>query len=254
MLTLISCAKTMASGLVPVVSRATQPVFEHQAVCAALELSQCPVETLACMLKVTPKIAADVKLCYQDFCTPEAPSSPALYAYAGTVFRHIAPVDFTDGELEFAQRGLRITSFLYGLLRPLDVIRRYRLEGGVRLAVHEGKSMFDFWKTFLTELLVEETRKQGGILLNLASAEMKNLFDWSRVERSVRVVTPCFRQWREGKFRTVTVYAKMCRGEMVRYIVRHRIDHPEALQSFSWEGFRWDEGHSTPDCMMFAPA
>lgn len=114
--------------------------------------------------------------------------------------------------------------------------------------------MFDFWKPFLTELLVEETRKQGGILLNLASAEMKNLFDWSRVERSVRVVTPCFRQWREGKFRTVTVYAKMCRGEMVRYIVRHRIDHPEALQSFSWEGFRWDEGHSTPDCMMFAPA
>jgi len=176
---------------------------------------------------------------------------PAIGAYTGAVFKRIAPKDFAVDDFLFAQQHLRITSFLYGLLRPLDGIRPYRLEGDVCLPEKGGLNMFDYWRPLLTDLFIDEIKRQGGVLVNLASGEMKGLFDWKRVEREVRVVTPDFQVWKDGRLKTVVIYAKMCRGEMVRYIIRNRIDHPDALRGFEWEGFRLDEAHSTPDHLLF---
>ncbi|WP_418816162.1 peroxide stress protein YaaA, partial [Phocaeicola sp.] len=88
-------------------------------------------------------------------------------------------------------------------------------------------------------------------LVNLASGEMKDLFDWKRVESEVRVVTPDFQVWKGGKLKTVVIYAKMCRGEMVRHIIKNRIGCPEDLRGFSWEGFTFDEGLSTDNHLQF---
>ena len=104
--------------------------------------------------------------------------------------KRILPKDFTADDFRYAQEHLRITSFLYGLLRPLDGIRPYRLEGDVRLPEKGGITMFDYWKPLLTDYFIEEIKKRGGILVNLASGEMKDLFDWKRVESEVRVITP----------------------------------------------------------------
>ena len=89
--------------------------------------------------------------------------------------------------------------------------------------------------------------------MNLASGEMKDLFDWKRVEKEVRAVTPEFRIWKDGGLKTVVIYAKMCRGEMVRYIIKERVDSPEGLRGFSWEGFAFDEKRSTDDHLLFTP-
>lgn len=105
--------------------------------------------------------------------------------------------------------------------------------------------MFDYWKPLLTDVFIEDVKRQDGVLLNLASAEMKDLFDWKRMEREVRVITPEFRVWKGDKPATVVIYAKMCRGEMTRFFIKNRITHPEQLKSFSWEGFTFDEGRST---------
>ena len=142
------------------------------------------------------------------------------------------PKDFTADDFRYAQEHLRITSFLYGLLRPLDGIKPYRLEGDVCLPEKGGVSMFDYWKPLLTDCFIAEIKRQGGVLVNLASGEMKELFDWKRVEKEVRVVTPEFRIWKDGGLKTVVIYAKMCRGEMVRYIIKERVDSPEGLRAF----------------------
>ena len=98
---------------------------------------------------------------------------------------------------------------------------------------------------------MEEIKSRGGVLINLASGEMKDLFDWKRVEEEVRIVTPDFQVWKGGQLKTVVIYAKMCRGEMVRYIIKNRIERPEDLRGFSWEGFAFDEKRSTDSHLLF---
>lgn len=251
MLTFISCAKTMVSHRSLKVPEVTVPYFEAEAVRNALEMSQVSAAELEKLLKVNAKIAAENKVRFHDFCSEDNHPMPAIGAYTGAVFKRILPKDFTADDFRYAQEHLRITSFLYGLLRPLDGIRPYRLEGDVRLPEKGGITMFDYWKPLLTDYFIEEIKKRGGILVNLASGEMKDLFDWKRVESEVRVVTPDFQVWKGGKLKTVVIYAKMCRGEMVRHIIKNRIGCPEDLSGFSWEGFTFDEGRSTDNHLQF---
>ena len=251
MLTFISCAKTMATRCTMRVPELTLPAFMDEALRSALELSHYTASELEGLLQVNAKIAAENCLRYRDFCSEHNRPMPALCAYTGSVFKRIHPADFTAEDYGFAQRHLRITSFLYGLLRPLDGIKPYRLEGNVCLPGNGGESMFDYWKPLLTEHFIREIKEQGGILVNLASGEMKDLFDWEKVEREVQVVTPDFRVWKGGQLKTVVIYAKMCRGEMVRYIIRNRIDTPEELKAFAWEGFSFDESHSSGGRLQF---
>ena len=251
MLTFISCAKTMASRCSLQVPEVTVPAFADEAVRNALELSRYTSSELGDVLQVNAKIAAENCLRYHDFCSAQNKPMPALCAYTGAVFKRIRPADFTADDFSFAQRHLRITSFLYGLLRPLDGIKPYRLEGHVCLPGNDGQSMFDYWKPLLTEHFIREVKERGGILINLASGEMKDLFDWERVEQEVQVVTPDFRVWKGGQLKTVVIYAKMCRGEMVRYIIKNRIDTPEGLEAFAWEGFSFDESRSGGGRLQF---
>ena len=115
-----------------------------------------------------------------------------------------------------------------------------------------GISMFDYWKPILTDTFIKEIKARGGILINLASGEMKDLFDWKRVEQEVQVITPEFQVWKKGKLTTVVVYAKMCRGELTRFIIKNRIENPGDLKGFKWEGFSFDAGHSTDTHYLFS--
>lgn len=215
------------------------PPFETAAKEHALNLSQFSTQELEKLLHINSKLAAANYLRYQDFCSDETPALPALLSYTGMVFKRISPKDFTEDDFRYAQEHLFITSFLYGLLRPLDAIKNYRLEGDVKLPELGGISFFDYWKPRLTDYFIEAIREQGNILINLASGEMKDLFDWEKVNREVQVITPEFHTWKNGKLATVVVYAKMCRGEMTRFILKNRIEQPEELKNFEWEGFRF---------------
>lgn len=100
--------------------------------------------------------------------------------------------------------------------------------------------MFDYWKPLLTDHFIRSIKATGGVLVNLASDEMRGLFDWRRVESEVRVVSPEFSVFRQGRLKTVVVYAKMCRGAMTRFILKNRITDPGELKNFNFEGFRYD--------------
>lgn len=251
MLVFISCAKTMAARSAVAVPQVTVPRFQAEAVKHALELARYSTEELGRLLRVNAKIAAENRLRFHDFCSEDLRPMPALCAYTGAVFKRIAPKDFSADDFRYAQAHLRISSFLYGLLRPLDGIKPYRLEGDARLPEQGGASMFDYWKPLLTDCFIADIREQGGVLVNLASAEMKDLFDWKRVEREVHVVTPEFQVQKGDRLKTVVIYAKMCRGEMTRFILKNRIERPEELSGFAWEGFTLDESRSTEHRLQF---
>lgn len=254
MLTFISCAKTMASRSTVKVPEVTVPHFQAEAVQHALDMGQYSSADLERLLRVNAKIAAENYLRYQDFFSQTNCMMPAICAYTGAVYKRIQPKDFSADDFLFAQQHLRITSFLYGLLRPLDGIKTYRLEGDVRLPERGGLTMFDCWKPLLTDSFIADIKQQGGVLVNLASGEMKNLFDWERVEKEVRVITPDFRVWKGGQLKTIVIYAKMCRGEMVRYIIKNRIENPEDLKAFAWEGFAFDEERSEGEHLQYTLA
>ena len=124
--------------------------------------------------------------------------------------------DFTDADFRFAQSHLLILSFLYGMLRPLDMIHPYRLEGKVKLEAAGGKNLFTYWKDKLTDLLIRRVQKDDGILLHLATEEFEHLFNWKRVVKEVHVIKPYFYVDKGNEYKIVSMYAKGCRGAMAR--------------------------------------
>lgn len=248
---LLSCAKTMAESTSLPIPRTTSPLYGAQAGELAGQLATLSTEELAKILRVNHRIATTNRLRYSRFHDDAERALPALAAYTGIVFKRIAPADFTAGDFEYAQAHLNITSFLYGLLRPLDTIRTYRLEGDAVLPGHGEQTVFEYWQDKLTDAFLEKIKADDGILVNLASSEMKRLFDWKRICREVQVVTPEFRIREDDRLKTVVVYTKMCRGEMTRHILKNRIGDPELLKAFEWEGFRQDAALSKADDWVF---
>lgn len=231
--------------------RTTVPVHLEEARRLAAELATLPTDELARLLRVNRRIAAENHLRYRRFHDSDTPALPALAAYTGIVFKRIDPASFSAADLEYAQEHLNITSFLYGLLRPLDAICRYRLEGDAVLPGHDDQTMFGYWQGRLTEAFLEKIHADDGILVNLASSEMKRLFDWKRIRREARIITPEFRIREGDRLKTIVVYTKMCRGEMTRHLIRNRITDPEMLKEFEWEGFRFDAALSRGDDWTF---
>ncbi len=251
MLTLLSCAKTMRSVDFQSKFPASRPLFEETAKHSASLLATMSVEDLGEMLGVNSKIASENKLNYLNFSVEGLNNLPAVLAYNGIAFKHLNPDDFTAEEAEFAQGHLFITSFLYGLLRPGDNIQPYRLEGKAVIPGNES-NMFAFWKPKLTDVLIESVQKAGGILCNLASNEMKNLFDWKRVNKEVEIVTPEFKVAKNGKLVSSSVYAKMGRGEITRFIIKNRLQSPDDLTAFTGlTNFAYDASISTPENPIF---
>ena len=245
---LLSCAKTMAEQSSVPTPRTTVPAHLAEARQLAAELATLPTDELARLLRVNRRIAAENHLRYRRFHDSD---TAALAAYTGIVFKRIDPAGFSAADFEYAQQHLNITSFLYGLLRPLDAIRPYRLEGDAVLPGHDEQTVFAYWHERLTDALIDKIRHDDGILVNLASGEMKRLFDWKRICREARVITPEFRIREGDRLKTIVIYTKMCRGEMTRHILKNRITAPEALQSFEWEGFRFDPSLSRGDDWTF---
>lgn len=258
---LLACAKTMHDS-VPSAHSLTAPRFQTEAEGFARDMMNYPAETIATMLGCSQQIARQNKLRFMQFFDTGTQPLPALLAYYGQAYKHLKAETLSDEAVGFARQHLWITSFLYGLLRPSDGIRPYRMEGGVMLPSGEGKNMFDFWKPRLTDVLIESVKADDGILVHLATEEFQHLFDWKRVRTEVRVVQPLFyvrSAARKGagtgqdgnRLRMQAVWAKTCRGAMTRYIIRHRIHHPEGLYPFVYEGFSYDDRLGEPDFPHF---
>ena len=255
---LLACAKIMTGTAPERLPIATEPTFLAQANAHVRQLLQYSVEELQGMLNVNHELAVENWRRFQQFFDNEG-LVPAVFAYDGMVFQKLAPETFCDDDLRYANDHLLIGSFLYGLLRPLDMVHRYRMEGNVELPDND-MTMFDYWKPILTDWFIEKIKADDGILVNLASNEFKDLFDWKRVKKEVTVITPQFKvaDKREqsnlfglpsgsklgeakvdkgGKLSTIVIYTKMCRGAMTHWILQNRITDIEEMKQFEYEGY-----------------
>ena len=214
------------------------PLFQSVADTLAAEMARMDVEELARKLDCSTKIAAENWKRYHNFAAAE--KMPAILAYNGQAYKYLRADSLSDESLEYAQRHLWITCFLYGLLRPMDGIVPYRMEHCVSLEATGDKPVNQFWKDKLTDVLIDSVKADDGVLLHLSTAEYEHLFDWKRVCQEVKVIQPLFyvRQ-KDGRLKMQAVWAKACRGAMVRFVLTHQIAHPEELAAFSYEGFEY---------------
>ena len=125
------------------------------------------------------------------------------------------------------------------------------MEYDVKLPELGEGNMYAYWRNRQTEPLIEEIKADDNLLVNLASMDIQPAFDWKKMEQSVRIVTPDFKVWKNGKAETIVIYAKMARGQMTRHIIKNRITNPEELKTFTWEGFHFREELSEMDRWVF---
>ena len=258
---ILASAKIMHDKLksVPDVSLST-PLFQNEADAFAKDMAQYPTETIAEMLGCSQQIAAQNRLRFMQFLDEPSgraerfdvkPKLPAILAYHGQAYKHLKAETLNVDDLNYSQGKLWITSFLYGLLRPLDGIQPYRMEGHVELPSGAGQNMFGFWKSRLTDVLIDAVKADDGILIHLATEEYQHLFDWQRVRKEVRIIQPLFYVRKGNDLKIQAVWAKTCRGAMTRFIIENRITNPEDLNAFSYEGFAYNPTLGEPDYPHF---
>ena len=214
------------------------PLFQSVADALASEMAMMDVEELAKQLDCSNKIAAENWKRYHNFIS--ADKMPAILAYNGQAYKHLQANSLGEEAIDYAQKHLWITCFLYGLLRPMDGIVPYRMEHCVSLETTNDKPVYQFWKDKLTDVLIDSVKADDGILIHLSTEEYEHLFDWKRVCKEVRVIQPLFyvRQ-KDGRLKMQAVWAKSCRGAMVRFILNNNLIAPEELAAFSYEGFEY---------------
>ena len=227
----------------------SQPAFQAVADVLAAEMARLTVPELAKQLDCNRSLAAENWQRYRDFSFAE--KLPAIMAYNGQAYKHLRAQSLTEDALAFGQKHLWITCFLYGLLRPLDAIVPYRMEHCVRLQATDDVAVSRFWRDKLSDFLIDSVKADDGVLVHLSTAEYEHLFDWKRVCAEVRVIQPLFYVRKGDDLKVQAVWAKSCRGAMVRYILQNQISHPEQLQAFEHEGFVFDPHLGDPSFPHF---
>ena len=201
-------------------------------------LQKLNAEELATLMKTSPRLGQETWRKYQTFQSPFTPDTArqAIFTYSGDSYSALALNSYNDTELARAQRHLRILSGLYGILRPLDLIMPYRLEMAAPLTNQRGKNLYAFWSERVTDLLVRDLAEGGdGQLVNLASQEYARVIDRKRLGR--KMITVVFQETKEGRPRTIPLYAKRARGLMSHFVITQGIEKAEDLKEFNLDGY-----------------
>jgi hypothetical protein len=185
---------------------------------------------------------------HPDF-TPDN-AKQAVLAFKGDVYTGLEAESLDAKALTFAQKHLRILSGLYGLLRPLDLMQPYRLEMGLKFANRGGSNLYEFWGEQITEAVADALKKSGSpVLVNLASNEYFKSIKPARLD--AQVVTPVFKDLKNGQYKMISFFAKKARGVMARYIVEQQLNEPEAIKSFTGAGYYYSAKDSSDKQWVF---
>ncbi|SDB49391.1 hypothetical protein SAMN03097699_1688 [Flavobacteriaceae bacterium MAR_2010_188] len=186
----------------------------------------------------------------QDWTLPftKENARPAIYAFAGDVYRGFDAYSLPLDKLTDAQHTIRILSGLYGILKPLDLVQPYRLEMGTKLKIASNKNLYDFWKKKVTKSLNDEL-KNDELFVNLASNEYFKVIDKNSLK--VPVLDIKFQEFKKGKYSTIAIFSKLARGAMSRFIVENGIDTKEGIKDFNLDNYRYTEKLSTEDELVF---
>ena len=169
-------------------------------------------------------------------------SRPAIFAFNGDVYEGLDVKTLDVKKIDFLQNNLRIISGLYGVLKPLDLIQPYRLEMGTKISINGSSNLYEYWSNDITKFLSDELLSSE-FLLNLASNEYFSAIDKSKINSEI--ISPIFKDFKNGKLKIISFYAKKARGMMVRYVADHLVDSYDKLLSFNYGGYIFNENETT---------
>ncbi|MDT0593451.1 peroxide stress protein YaaA [Glaciecola petra] len=235
--------------------RAPQPsliknVKELVAICKKLS----PAD-LSSMMKISDKLAILNAERFSSFEFPFTSNNarPAMYAFNGDVYAGLDAKSLSPASVTFAQSHLRILSGLYGVLAPLDLMQPYRLEMGTKIAVNKANNLYQYWGDTITDSLNTSLQGcQAEVLVNLASNEYFSSVNTAKL--SARVITPQFKDEKNGKYKIISFYAKKARGLMARYIIENQVTEIAQLKQFDTAGYQFDATSSTDTELVFKRA
>lgn len=249
---LISPAKSINENCPHPKTELSMPLFSKEATALSKKMKRFKPRQLMELMSVSADIADLNVMRFKNWYLSDVPTDdvrPAGYLFTGEVYRGLDIQSLSGKEIEIAQDRLRILSGMYGLLRPLDLIYPYRLEMGTSLQVNEKtKNLYAFWGQKLTKQLQKETAKDE-LIVNLASNEYAKAIQWKDIKRPV--ITPNFKEFKNGEYKMVMVFAKHARGAMARHLIQNDIQSAEELKAYNVDGYSFDAKQSTETDWVF---
>jgi cytoplasmic iron level regulating protein YaaA (DUF328/UPF0246 family) len=252
MLIVISPAKTLYEKSPVQVEKFSMADFLPEAEKIVSVMKKKKSAQLSKLMDISPKLA---ELNYQRFQVWSLPFTPenswqAVLMFNGDVYQGLKAESFTPDEFETAQQKLRILSGVYGLLKPLDLIQPYRLEMGTDISIARKKNLHEFWKVKITAKLNQELAEaEQKVLVNLASNEYFSAIDTKKLK--ARIITPAFKEYKDGQYQMISFFAKKARGLMSRFIIQNQITDPEEMKAFDLDGYYYNNQISKGDQWVF---
>ncbi len=252
MLIVLSPAKTLDYETPPTTKKSTQPAMLDDSEVLIEELRKLAPQDISKLMKISDKLGTLNYDRYQQWQQPftKDNAKQAILAFKGDVYTGLDAGAFNSSELAFAQKHLRILSGLYGLLRPLDLMQAYRLEMGTKFNNSRGKDLYEFWENRITEVLNKQLKSlKTDVLVNLASNEyFKSV---KPKELNADIITPIFKDQKNGQYKIISFYAKKARGLMSAYAVKKGITDAAKLKRFNWEGYSYSKELSKGNDWVF---
>ena len=243
MLTILSPAKKLSNECFARTQNYTTPTFlnESQALVDILR-SKKPID-LQNLMGISDKLSVLNWERFQNWKLPveESSAKEAIYHFQGDTYSGLNTEDLSSGEITFAQKNTRILSGLYGVLKPLDLIQPYRLEMGTKIKLGKTNHLHEFWIDLVTDYLNSESSGDD-ILLNLASKEYFNAVDSNKIE--AQIISPIFKDYKNGKLKIISFYAKKARGLMARYIIDNNSKNLKHILGFNSAGYNFSENET----------
>jgi hypothetical protein len=252
MLIVISPAKTLDFETAPITKEFSQPEFLKESRKLISELKKLSPVEVSSLMKISDKLGTLNFLRFNDWKPPFTlkNAKQALLAFKGDVYTGIEAETFSNQDLKFAQKHLRILSGLYGVLRPLDLMQAYRLEMGTQFQNKQAKDLYEFWGTKITDQINKDIKaSKSKYLINLASNEYFKSLQADDI--NAEIIVPVFKDYKNGKYKIISFYAKKARGLMSAYIIKNRLKNPEELKNFNVEGYKFSKSESNGNNWVF---
>ena len=255
MLVLLSPAKSLDYDSALPTKKHTKPRMLDDSEQLVEQLRKMTASQLGSLMSISEKLSelnAERYMKWEPDFSP-ANSRQALFAFTGDVYQGMELAEWSAEDFTEAQKKVRILSGLYGVLRPLDLMQAYRLEMGTKLENARGKNLYAFWGSKITDILNHDLKASGSdLIVNLASNEYFSSV--KKKELNGRLITPAFKDEKNGKYKVISFYAKKARGMMADYIIRNNIEDVAGLKKFKSAGYSLDEANSSDSELVFLRA
>lgn len=239
---LISPAKSLDFENNVETSISSKPIFANQAFKINNTIKNLSAPDLSSLMSISPKLSELNWSRNQDFQKIDSKEKEAIFAFNGDVYDGIDANTINTSNHEKLQNSLRILSGLYGILKPFDKIKAYRLEMGTKISINGSKNLYDFWKENVTKSLLNEVN-ENDIIVNLASNEYFSVIDQSLISNTI--VNPQFKDFKNGKLKIISFYAKKARGLMTRFLIDNEINSLSDIESFNSSGYMFSQNETS---------